>query len=164
LDEASGRFTVVAWDHNLAFGAMIGRPGARGPGGRQGAGGLTTEDGLPDLPSPDDRGRAGDLEPPDGMSPPEDGFPDGMTPPEGGGFPGSNILVERFLGNAEFAALYDDALADLRDTLFDSGLAQEVLTEWSTLLTTEATALVDPGTVAEEAEAIRDVIEADEAG
>ena len=39
-DEATGRFTVVAWDHNSAFGGGLGpggRPGAGGPAGGRGA-------------------------------------------------------------------------------------------------------------------------------
>lgn len=140
-DGESGQFTVVAWDHNLAFGGILGARGPGAPGVRPGAGGPAAGGEPPDdMPSPETRGRAGDPVP-----------PGGPASPAGGGFPdGSNVLVERFLGKEEFAALYDNAVADLRDTLFDSGLAEDILTQWSTLMT-QAAALVDPDTVAREA-------------
>lgn len=139
-DEESGSFTVVAWDHNLAFGAM----GLMGGPGRDGE--------LPD-----------DLEPPDGMEPP-DGFepPDGTELPEGleprddrdgeaGGFGGSNVLVERFKANEDFNALYEQASVDLEEQLFTSGTAQEVLDGWVAVISDQASDLVDAETLETEA-------------
>lgn len=100
-------FTVVAWDHNLAFGSL-------GAGGGPGGG------------------------------------PDGAGGPGGAGGPaGSNILAERFLTVPEFSALYDEALADLEASLYDSGVAAEVLASWVEVL--DGSGLVDASVVADDA-------------
>jgi spore coat protein CotH len=134
-DETSGRFTVVTWDLNLAFGGFGG--GGRGPAG--------APEGM-ELPE--------GMEVPEGMEPPE-----GMELPEGGQAPGgfsgrSNILVERFLADETFAARYATALDELRADLYGSGAAQEVLDRWVALLTEQATDLVDAATIESEADAI----------
>ncbi|MCF4123388.1 CotH kinase family protein [Antribacter sp. KLBMP9083] len=147
-DGASGSFTVVAWDHNLAFGASPqggqdggGRAGG-GPAGQVGGDGAQPPDGM---------------EPPQGMERPEGGA-DMPAGADGGGFGGagggSNILVERFTTNAELNELYEQATTELQASLFESGAAQEVLDSWATLLTDEAGDLVDAATVEEEAAAI----------
>ena len=120
-DAETGGFTVVAWDHNLAFGGM-GRMG--GPGGSRGFG-----------------------ERPEGMS-------GGMR----GGPGGSNVLVERFTAVEEWADLVEQARADLTESLYASGFADESIDRWADLLTTQASDLVDADTVAEEADAVRDVV------
>lgn len=120
-DAETGGFTVVAWDHNLAFGGM-GRMG--GPGGSGGFG-----------------------ERPEGMS-------GGMR----GGPGGSNVLVERFTAVEEWADLVEQARADLTESLYASGFADESIDRWADLLTTQASDLVDADTVAEEAGAVRDVV------
>ncbi len=131
-DEATDRFTVVAWDHNLAFGASPGGPG--GAGGAGGAGG-------------------GAMQPPPGMGAP----PAGMAPPAGGaGGPGgpagrSNVLVQRFTANASFNALVTEAKADLTATLFSSGTAAASLESWTDLLERDASDLVPTATVSSEA-------------
>ncbi|HVR78066.1 MAG TPA: CotH kinase family protein, partial [Acidimicrobiia bacterium] len=127
-DSATGMFTVVAWDHNLAFGGFGGGGvpgGGRGfPGGGEGDGlGGQDEDGLGEL------GR-------------------------GGSGPGGNVLVERFLANDEWNALYEQKLADLTEQLIDSGTAQQVLQGWVDLLSSEATDLVSESTVEQEADQI----------
>ncbi len=138
-DATSGGFTVVAWDHNVAFGG--------GPGGMGGMGG---RGGLPG---------GQDGERPSGM--PTDmpsGMPDGERPgggPGGGGPGRSNILVERFTAVSEWADLVDQARADLTEELFDSGYAEKVLDRWAAMLTEQAGDLVDADTVQEEADAIR---------
>lgn len=137
-DATSGGFTVVAWDHNLAFGTSPGGggfPGGGFPGG-----------GFP-----------GGGERPEGM--PEGERPEGM--PEGGpgGMRGgSNVLVERFTAVEEWADLVEQARTDLVEELYDSGYAEEVLDQWVTVLTEQAGDLVDAATVEEEADAIRAVI------
>jgi spore coat protein CotH len=60
----------------------------------------------------------------------------------------ANVLVDRFLANPEFAALYDTALAELDASLFDSGIAAEVLATWASVL--ETSGLVTQDTIAEE--------------
>ncbi len=139
-NEGTQQMTVVAWDHNLAFGVVNGGE-TRGAGGGPGDG----------------------LAPPDGAERPERGErPElGETPagarPEGnaaGGSRGSNVLSERFLATAEFVDLYDAAVERLQTELFDDGTAQGVLDSWSAVLTDGATDLVDVSTVETEAEQI----------
>jgi spore coat protein CotH len=137
-DAESGGFTVVAWDHNLAFGVMGGPDGER-------------PEGMPtDLPS-------GMPSPPDGERPDfGDGAPGGG--PGGGRMGGSNVLVERFTAVEKWSDLVDQAEADLTKELFDSGYADQVLDQWVDVLTEQAGDLVDRATVQQEADAIRDVI------
>jgi spore coat protein CotH len=128
----SETFTVVAWDHNLAFGQTPGGPG--GPAGVPG------DDPSDARPGPGGSGAPGGAAPPNGVAPPSfDG--DGQSPvggfgggagdpgagdlPGGAGFPGgqANVLVDRFLANDEWQSLYTDRLAELRSSLYDSGIA-----------------------------------------
>lgn len=179
-DTASATFTVVAWDHNLAFGQ--GPTGGGGAGAPGDAGGAVGADGeRPTLPDGVEPG-AGFSEElpdgalPDGATPPTGEMPEGMTPPTGqrpggdatgdadgaagagggmgGGMGGSNVLSSRFLADPTFAALYDEALADLTASLSTSGVAQDILDTWTTLLTDEAGDLVDAATVASESAAL----------
>ncbi len=142
-DAESGGFTVVAWDHNLAFG------GSAGGGGTAGGDVRERPEGAP----------AGGERP--------EGAPAGGERPDGGqGGPGGgagggdgrgrdNILVERFTAVAEWADLVAQAKADLTEELVDSGYAEEVLVQWAEVLTEQAADLVDTDTVTQEADAIR---------
>ncbi len=152
-DAESGGFTVVAWDHNLAFGASQG-------GGRGGAG--ERPEGVPDGERPEG---VPDGERPEGVPDGErpEGVPDGERPeggPGGGaggdGPGGDNILVERFTAVAEWAELVDQAKAELTAELVDSGYAEEVVDRWSGVLTDQAGDLVDADTVQQEADAVRE--------
>ena len=173
-DPDTGLMTVVAWDHNLAFGAMPGG-GGRGFGDR----GVTPPDGFepPEgmTPPPEGFERPEGFEPPEGLERPE-GFepPEGLELPEGferpdgmpgdrlaGGPGGSNVLAERFRDTPAFAALYDDALERLRGELVEDGTAADLLDAWVTVLTEEAQDLVDAGTVAAESEQIASFLEQD---
>lgn len=162
-DAASGSFTVVAWDHNLAFGGMGGGPGGtRGgfPGGDRADG--ERPEGMPtDLPSDLPEGMPTDL-PSDLPSDLPEGMPTERPTdlPEGGfgRMGGDNVLVERFTALEEWADLVEEAKADLTEELYDSGYAEEVLDRWSDLLTEQAGDLVDADTVQQEADAIRDAI------
>ena len=160
-DEATGLFTVISWDQNLAFGGLGGGPG----GGTQGQ--------LPD-----------GVELPEGFNPPE-GFvppsgmelPEGFTPPEGfvppsgvelpqgiptgagggpgiGGIGGGNVLSKKFMSNEQFAALVTQATTDLRAELYGSGKAQEILDTWTATLQEQATDLVPAETIASESSSI----------
>ncbi|WP_374456976.1 CotH kinase family protein [Nocardioides sp.] len=153
-DADTGGFTVVAWDHNLAFG---GAPGGGGGFPRGGDGERPTD--LPtDLPSGMPSGMPTDM--PSGMPGGErpEGGPGG-GPGGGGGMGGrSNVLVERFAAVEEWADLVDQAKADLTAELYDSGYAEEVLDRWAGVLTEQAGDLVDADTVQEEADAIRSSI------
>lgn len=127
-DSATGVFTVVAWDHNLSFGGF-GRDGFAGGGRGIPGGGEDDGFGGTDDERPGDFGR--------------DGFG-----------PGGNILVERFLANDEWNALYEQNVDELTDQLIDSGAAQQVLDGWADLLTSEASELVSESTVTQEADQI----------
>ena len=139
-DAESGAFTVVAWDHNLAFG------GSPGGGGFPGQDGERPErpEGMPtDMPSgmPTDR--------------PEGGPGGGMVGGMGGR---ENVLVERFTAVDEWADLVEQAKADLTEELYASGYAEEVLDRWVEVLTEQAGDLVDADTVQQEADAIREKV------
>ena len=79
----------------------------------------------------------------------------GEGPALGRGFPGrTNILVQRFKANPEFAALYDTALNTLRSELYASGTAANILESRVDLLRSAATDLVDEATVTSEAASV----------
>jgi spore coat protein CotH len=147
-DMGSGQFTVVPWDMNLAFSA--GGFGGGGPGGGL-PGGFPTDGSLPEDFQPPGGTLPDDFQPPGGGS-----LPEGADPGQLGGglFGRSNILVERFHANAEFEALYQQKLTELRSELYDSGTADEILARWVALLTEQATDLVDAATISDEADAI----------
>jgi len=175
-DTDTEQMTVVNWDLNLAFGqgnigagttdgAQAGQGGAL-PGGDAQAGGDRPDRGeLPDGVEPPDGATLPEL--PEGATLPDDaGFPaDGALPDDaaaagdragGGGPRGSNILSERFLANDDFMAMYTAAVATLTESLFTSGTAQESLDAWSSLLTSDASSLVDPDVGATEAQTLSD--------
>lgn len=129
-DAETGRFTVVAWDHNLAFGVqnIAGGPG----GGRGGPGGA----------------------PAGGQMPTTGEAPTGGQMPGGGPNSTPNPLVLRFMANADFAALVSEAKAELEAELFDSGLADQLVADAVATLEAGATDLVDKATIEREAAAI----------
>jgi spore coat protein CotH len=95
---------------------------------------------------------------PEGFEPPE-GFdprqrPGGGEGGPGAGFGGSNVLVERFHDTPEFEELYQQALTDLGASLYDSGVADEILAARVETLNEHATDLVDSDSIASEAESI----------
>ena len=94
------------------------------------------------------------MAPPQGAEPGQGvQLPDDAQGP-GGQFPGmtrSNVLKERLLADPEFEQLYEERLAELRSKLYESGTAAGILSEWVTLLKTQAADLVDAPTVDEEA-------------
>lgn len=124
-DATTGKFTVVPWDHNLAFGGMGGnRPGGAPPGGAPAG----------NAPGADDQARG----------------PRAKT----------NLLVQRFHANAEFEALYQEKLEQLKTDLYESGAASAILAEWVDVLKTQASDLVDATTVDTEAARIAAYFEA----
>ena len=129
-DLKTDRFTVVPWDHNLAFGAM---PDSR----------------LPDDRAPGDGARAGA-----GMrarAQPPEALPGGNVQAGGGPRGKPNVLVERFRAVPEFERLYEQKLAELRDKLYRSGAAERVLAHWVALLEAQASDLVATSTLEREA-------------
>jgi spore coat protein CotH len=168
-DAGTGLFTVVAWDQNLSFSSMGGMGGGMGGPGQMGArpNGATTDTTTPDTTTTD--GTTTDGTTTDGTTQPKPGrgarptgaMPDGaaggaMPGGAGGGGRGGNILAERFKANADFNALYEKALTDLRAELYASGEAQTILDTWTSVLTEQAGDLVSADTVAAEAKAIAD--------
>lgn len=160
-DEESGRFTLVPWDLNLAFGAM---------GGGMPGGGAPPEGFDPaDLPEggPPEGFDPGDLPgggPPEGFDPgsmpgPRQGPGGGDRGGPGGMFGGNNTLVSRFHDDASFEATYQAELDALRADLFGSGTAASLLEDRATLLETVPD-LVDPATVQEDADGLRDRFDA----
>lgn len=125
-DEETGIMTVVSWDLNLAFGtANVDGGGGAGAGGPR----------------------------PGGGNPPQGGGGNGG--PQGGmGREQANVLVDRFLADADFNARYVQAAADLRAELIDSGAAQGILDDWVAVLTAQASDLVPAATVDSEAAAL----------
>lgn len=158
-DAETEQFTVVPWDMNLAFSASGGIGQGQPGGGGQPPEGFEPGE-LPEGFDPDDLPEG--FEPPEGFEGLEPGeLPDGFDPQQGpgggGGFGGrTNALVERFHANAEFDAIYEEKLVELRSELFDSDVADEILDTWVETLNTEAAGLIDGDTVAAEAEAIRE--------
>lgn len=139
-DPQAGLMTVVAWDHNLALSQF-------GAGGGQG--GFDPSQILDgSLPEGFDPSQI-----PDGSLP--EGFDPSQGPAGGANMMGrTNVLADRFMANEEFSALYDAALERLRSELYSSGTAQAILDDWSALLQSAATHLVDSETIATESAAI----------
>ena len=147
-DEDSQQMTVVAWDHNLAFGVVNGGGGPGEDGGP--GGGLAPLDGT-ERPDQGERPAR-----PEGAGPPDGGEPSIGERPLGdaaGGRSGTNVLSERFLSTPEFVELYDAAVERLQAELFDNGTAQGVLDSWTAVLTDQASELVDASSV--EADALQ---------
>jgi spore coat protein CotH len=78
----------------------------------------------------------------------------GMPGGQGGGARGGNILAERFKANADFNALYEKAVTDLRTQLYASGDAQQILDTWTAVLSAQASDLVSQDTITSEAASI----------
>lgn len=128
-DETTGIMTVVNWDLNLAFGTAN-----VGGGGGGAAGGQDRQAG----------GQAGAV--------PGGAAPGGAA---AGGRGKSNVLSERFLQNAEFAALVTAAKTELTATLYTSGAADQAIADWAAVLTAQAGDLVSASTVDAEAAAVK---------
>lgn len=69
----------------------------------------------------------------------------------------SNALVERFHAVPEFRALYEEKLEELTATLYESGAAAAILAERAALLETQASDLVAPSALEQEASRIAEL-------
>lgn len=139
FDPSSGLMTVVTWDLNLTFGASPGSGEARNGGGMPDQGAMPEEGVEGTMPAPGDAPRTergGDRTGGGGM---------------GGGMGGGNVLAERFLANADFAALVDAELDRLTSALIDSGDAADLVTAWTETLLEGAPDTTDRATIEEEA-------------
>ncbi len=72
----------------------------------------------------------------------------------GGAGGATNILVDRFLADDDFAALYVSKTAELTEVLFASGTVDDVIAKWADVLINGASDLVSEETVAAEAAAL----------
>lgn len=155
---ATKKMTVVAWDHNLAFGGMdMGSPGGTRP---------SKEDEFTD--QPDMAGKT----PPEGMNTPPD-MADGQRPemPEGQELPDDmnqrngktgmggkeNALVTRFLNNAAFKQLYDEKVASLTQNSLEEK-ADTFLSDYQQLLIDNVSDLIAKDTITSEANSIRNML------
>ncbi|QOC26646.1 MULTISPECIES: CotH kinase family protein [Microbacterium] len=125
-DSSTQRFTVVAWDHNLAFGVQ--NVGGGGQGGGAAPGG----------------GRA-----PGGQA---DGGAAGGGGVRGGA--SDNPLVTAFEANSTWAQLIAEKKTQLQQTLVANGTLSTSVDAWTALLTAQAGDLVDASTVQSDAAAI----------
>lgn len=66
--------------------------------------------------------------------------------------------MERFLADDAFAALVETRLAELTETLYDSGLIEEILEGRAAMLEEQAAAWVSPEMVSQEAARIATII------
>ena len=132
-DSSTGRFTVVAWDHNLAFG---GSPTGGGPGGQRPDGEQGERIGDPDQAPPFGGGAGAQ----------NAGGPGGMTR--------DNPLVSAFTANSEWLALYESRVTELESSLIDSGTLEASVDEWENTLTAGASDLVADETITTEGEVI----------
>lgn len=186
-DDATGIFTVVPWDMNLAFGGMGGVGatfGGRGGGGGFPGGGQAPTDGqLPDGAEIQNGQLVINGTPVAGQMPVTtnaDGTPvagtDGNGPsftgpngqPIGNGGPGrqdgmggmNNPLSSRWAEVDAFTTLQADAKTRLAAKLFQSGDAATILSGWVTVLETHATDLVDQSTIDGESQSLQEQIDA----
>ncbi|MGB9374795.1 MAG: CotH kinase family protein [Jiangellales bacterium] len=139
-DADAEQFTVVAWDHNLAFGIQPGGGGPLGGAPPEGA------DGLPPTPGGDG---VANSEPPRLSG-------DQATPGASQGMPswGDNPLVERYLQVDEFSDRVEAATDELTDRLVSSGAGDDVLQTWVAVIADGASDLVDQATLTTETEAV----------
>ena len=70
----------------------------------------------------------------------------------------ANVLVDRFLADPDFAALYAQAKVDLQSELIASGTAQGILDDWVAVLKAQASDLVPAATVDSEAAALEEYL------
>lgn len=153
-DSSSEQFTVVAWDHNLAFGAS---PAGGQQGGDQRGGGPFGEPSTGDRPS---------NQPPSGVAPSTapnqqsgEHDADGQQPGDPVGMAGTkgkeNPLSTAFLANTKWKALYEKAKTELQADLIDDGSLTETVDTWSQLVTAGASDLVPAETITSEADHVR---------
>ena len=134
--EQANQMTVVAWDHNCAFGL---KPGAgvgqrwHGDGGQPPGGG-----GQPP-------GGAGGQQPPDAGQQPGDG---------GGRGTRANALVDRFNSLLDGEAKVSAERDRLRQELYTSGVAQTILDARAKVLTDQAGSLIEQSSVEADAQRI----------
>ena len=143
--EQANQMTVVAWDHNCAFGL---KPGAgagqrwHGDGGQPpGGGGQPSGDGSApsngQAPTGQPPGGAGGQQPPDG----------GQQPDGGGSQTRANALVDRFNSLMDGETKVSAERDRLKQELYTSGVAQTILDARAKVLTDQAGSLIEQSAV-----------------
>ena len=141
----STQMTVVAWDHNLAFGAQAGMGGQGG--GRQGQPGAGQAQQVPQGQA-QQGGQAG-------QQVPQTQGQAGQGQPGGrGGMTKANALVTRYTSLLDGAAKTASVKATLKQQLFTSGLGRQRLDTWAGIVEAQAGSLVDSATLSTERQAI----------
>ena len=144
--EQANQMTVVAWDHNCAFGL---KPGAGvgqrwhgdggqppGGGGQPSGGGSAPSNGQ--VPTGQPPGGAGGQQPPDVGRQPGDG---------GGGGTRANALVDRFNSLMDGETKVSAERDRLKQELYTSGVAQTILDARAKVLTDQAGSLIEQSAV-----------------
>ena len=144
--EQANQMTVVAWDHNCAFGL---KPGAGvgqrwhgdggqapGGGGQPSGGGSAPSNGQ--VPTGQPPGDAGGQQPPDAGQQPGDG---------GGRGTRANALVDRFNSLLDGETKVSAERDRLKQELYTSGVAQTILDARAKVLTDQAGSLIERSAV-----------------
>ncbi|VEJ57330.1 CotH kinase family protein [Arachnia propionica] len=147
--EQANQMTVVAWDHNCAFGlkpgaGQQGQGGGQPPGGGgQGqppSGGQQPGGGQP----PGDGGAPSNSQAPTGQPP---GGAGGQQPGGGGSQTKANALVDRFNSLMDGETKVSAERDRLKQELYTSGVAQTILDARAKVLTDQAGSLIEQSAV-----------------
>ena len=146
--EQANQMTVVAWDHNCAFGlkpgaGQQGQGGGQPPGGGQGqppSGGQQPGGGQP----PGDGGASSNGQAPTGQPP---GGAGGQQPGGGGSQTKANALVDRFNSLMDGETKVSAERDRLKQELYTSGVAQTILDARAKVLTDQAGSLIERSAV-----------------
>ena len=146
--EQANQMTVVAWDHNCAFGlkpgaGQQGQGGGQPPCGGQGqppSGGQQPGGGQP----PGDGGAPSNGQAPTGQPP---GGAGGQQPGGGGSQTKANALVDRFNSLMDGETKVSAERDRLKQELYTSGVAQTILDARAKVLTDQAGSLIEQSAV-----------------
>ena len=139
--EQANQMTVVAWDHNCAFGL---KPGA----GQQGQGGGQPPGGGGQGQPPSGGQQPGGGQPPgDGGAPPNGQAPTGQPPGGAGSQTRANALVDRFNSLMDGETKVSAERDRLKQQLYTSGVAQTILDARAKVLTDQAGSLIEQSAV-----------------
>lgn len=147
--EQANQMTVVAWDHNCAFGLKPGA-GQQGQGGGQppGGGGQGQPPGGGQQPGggqpPGDGGVPSNGQAPTGQPP---GGAGGQQPGGGGSQTKANALVDRFNSLMDGETKVSAERDRLKQELYTSGVAQTILDARAKVLTDQAGSLIEQSAV-----------------
>mgnify|MGYP001003183081 FL=1 len=147
--EQANQMTVVAWDHNCAFGLKPGA-GQQGQGGGQppGGGGQGQPPGGGQQPGggqpPGDGGAPSNGQAPTGQPP---GGAGGQQPGGGGSQTKANALVDRFNSLMDGETKVSAERDRLKQELYTSGVAQTILDARAKILTDQAGSLIEQSAV-----------------